>query len=684
MTQNKAAPGKDFPQVTKPKKVPADSMGKRLSEEFRRYRDYKRELDDEIVENEDWWQGRGWQHMKSGPSGRRASAADSPTTPYLFNAIWNKHASAMDSYPEPAFIEREEGDREEAERLSKIVPLILERGNFTTTYSDAWWKKLKNGFAVYFVYWDKDLEGGLGDIGIRVLDGLRFYAEPDVTDVQDSRYIFIPSVMDMERAKQLWPKAQLEQVAASWTTDVKRYYSQMNELSTDKVCVVDCYEKQTNERGNPVVHLTKFAGDRVLYSTKTDPQFKDKGLYDHGMYPFVIDTMIPVEKSLYGMGMIRLGKSMQGQIDKMDRVIERTNLVASRQRFLVKRSAGVDRNALLDLSQDIVDADASVDDNAVRPIQASGLPAAIYNTRQSKALELKEVLGNRDVSQGGTSGGITAYSAIAALQETGNKLDRDLINASYESYRQLMYFVIELIRQFYTEERVFRIVGEDKRTQYVHYSNEGLRPRMVEGVLPPLGKEAAQDMAASDGTAQFPALGGQVPALGGQPPAGQLPAEQPPAGPAGELPASTPAEAIGEAIYEMTGGRVTIPEDAVEEDAALFRKPVFDISVTAQKQNPFSTVQHNQMCIQLYQLGAFQPENAVPATVLLDNMIIPNKDKLLKAVEENGNLQQKMEELAAEVQSIKQALAGPAAQAGSQGEAAGPDPGLSEGVPAAM
>ena len=90
------------------------------------------------------------------------------------------------------------------------------------------------------------------------------------------------------------------------------------------------------------------------------------------------------------------------------------------------------------------------------------------------------------------------------------------------------------------------------------------------------------------------------------------------------------------------------------------------------------------MCIQLYQLGAFQPENAVPATVLLDNMIIPNKDKLLKAVEENGNLQQKMEELAAEVQSIKQALDGPAAQAGSQGEAAGLDPGLSEGVPAAM
>ena len=660
MTQNKAAPGKDFPQVTKPKKVPADSMGKRLSEEFRRYRDYKRELDDEIVENEDWWQGRGWQHMGGGTAPGAALPEGEPTTPYLFNAIWNKHAGAMDNYPEPAFIEREEGDREEAERLSKIVPLILERGNFTTTYSDAWWKKLKNGFAVYFVYWDGEQDGGLGDISIKVLDGLRFYAEPDIVDVQDSRYIFIPSVMDLERAKQLWPKADLERFASAWTTEVRKYENQKDSIGRDRVCVVDCYEKQRGKAGNTLVHLTKFAGDTVLYSTKTDPQFKDRGLYDHGMYPFVIDVMVPVEKSLYGMGMIRLGKSMQSQIDKMDRVIQRNNLVASKQRFLVKRSAGVDRNALLDLSQDIVDADSSVDEGAVRPLQAAGLPAAIYNTRQSKALELKEVLGNRDFQQGGTSGGITAYSAIAALQESGNKLERDLISASYESYRQLMYFVIELIRQFYTEERVFRIVGEDKRTEYLKYSNEGLQPKRTDSLLEQTETEFYE-----------------------APPSFQPEQPASPSSWEGEAPQpSTPAEAVSASLSQILGEPISIPEQAVEEEGGLYRKPVFDISVSAQKQNPFSTIQHNQLCIQLYQLGAFQPENAIPATVLLDNMIIPNKDKLLKTVEGNGTMQQKLEELTAEVQRMKQSMQAGAAMA--QEEVTGFDSGASGAMPSGL
>lgn len=114
----------------------------------------------------------------------------------------------------------------------------------------------------------------------------------------------------------------------------------------------------------------------------------------------------------------------------------------------------------------------------------------------------------------------------------------------------------------------------------------------------------------------------------------------------------------------------------------MYRKPVFDISVSAQKQNPFSTIQHNQLCIQLYQLGAFQPENAIPATVLLDNMIIPNKDKLLKTVEGNGTMQQKLEELTAEVQRMKQSMQAGAAMA--QEEVTGFDSGASGAMPSGL
>ena len=84
-----------------------------------------------------------------------------PTTPYLFNAIANKHADAMDNYPAPNILERREEDRELAETFTRILPIQLDLCNFRNTYSRAWWYKLKNGAACYGVFFNPQLRGGL-------------------------------------------------------------------------------------------------------------------------------------------------------------------------------------------------------------------------------------------------------------------------------------------------------------------------------------------------------------------------------------------------------------------------------------------------------------------------------------------------------------------------------------------
>ena len=52
---------------------------------------------------------------------------------------------------------------------------------------------------------------------------------------------------------------------------------------------------------------------------------------------------------------------------------------------------------------------------------------------------------------------LTAASAIAALQEAGSKLSRDMLKSSYRSFAKECYFIIDLMRQFYDESRVYRI-----------------------------------------------------------------------------------------------------------------------------------------------------------------------------------------------------------------------------------
>jgi len=93
----------------------------------------------------------------------------------------------------------------------------------------------------------------------------------------------------------------------------------------------------------------------------------------------------------------------------------------------------------------------------------------------NKIAEMKETAGNRDVMSGGTASGVTAATAIAALQEAGGKLSRNMIDDSYDAYADVVTLCIELIRQFYDLPRQFRLLGDDGY-RFVSYDAAGLRP----------------------------------------------------------------------------------------------------------------------------------------------------------------------------------------------------------------
>ena len=96
------------------------------------------------------------------------------------------------------------------------------------------------------------------------------------------------------------------------------------------------------------------------------------------------------------------------------------------------------------------------------------------NTIYKKIDELKETSGNRDFSQGGVSSGVTAASAIAALQEAGSKLTRDMVKSGFRAFCELNRLAIELIREFYDEPRFFRIVMPNGTEEFISYDNSNL------------------------------------------------------------------------------------------------------------------------------------------------------------------------------------------------------------------
>ena len=57
-------------------------------------------------------------------------------------------------------------------------------------------------------------------------------------------------------------------------------------------------------------------------------------------------------------------------------------------------------------------------------------------------------------------GGVTAASAILALQEAGSKRSRLIIEQLFDGFEKLTRMLISVIQQNYTERRIFRLRGE--------------------------------------------------------------------------------------------------------------------------------------------------------------------------------------------------------------------------------
>ena len=518
---------------------------RRAADILRRYHAGKRQLEQRIIDNEQFWKLRHWQQMeKTGQGGNPADPQ--PTSGWLVNCILSKHADAMDCYPEPTVLPREPGDREEAGKLTRILPVILKKNGFKRTYSSAWWYKLKSGCAVYGVFWDAGKLNGLGDISIRRMDLLNLFWEPGVTDIQDSPHFFSTELQDREALEERYPQAKGKADRGGWT--LSRYMYDDAVDTSGKVLVVDWYY-HTRENGRRVLQYCKFVGDTVLYATENDPDMRDRGWYDHGRYPFVFDVLFPEEGTPTGYGYVDLCKSPQKQIDLMNQAILKNTLASATPRFFVRSDGAVNENEYADWTRPFVHTNGNLGSDSIAPIQTAGLDSVYVAILQSKIAEMKETAGNRDVANGGTAGGVTAATALAALQEAGGKLSRNMIDDGYEAFSDVVTLCIELIRQFYSLPRQFRLLGVMGQEEFVSYDSRGLQPQAVD-----------------DGV--------------------------------------------------VSGYRV----------------PEFDLEVSAQDENPYKTMEYNQLALQLFQMGFFRADMADQALRCLELMDFKNKDRLMSSI----------------------------------------------------
>lgn len=543
-------------QAMPAKKAIGEEQLRQFTNTLQKYNGGKAQTTARIQASEQWWKMRNTAEER----GRTEVGKDggwAASSGWLHNVIVSKHADAMESFPEPNILPRERGDRQEAKMLSDIIPCVLEQNQFEKTYSGAMWQKLKTGTGAYKIVWAKHKLNGLGDIAVENVNLLNIYWEPGITDIQRSRYLFHTELVDRDLLVERHPELETK-VKSNGFVSAKFLYD--DSVSTeDKITVIEVYYHKLVD-GKNTLQYCKYVGDTVLYATENEPELAQRGLYDHGKFPYVFDPLYPIEGSPCGYGYIDICKSPQTEIDLLKTAFVKNAMAGATPRYFVRGDGGVNEEELADLSKPFVHL-PNVDENFLKPISHNSLDGNYINVLQYTIQELRETSGNTETSNGSTSSGVTAASAIAALQEASGKGSRDSTQASYRAYTQIVELCIELIRQFYDAPRQFRIVGEYGAQQFVSYDNSGIQPQHQ-------GNDFGMDMG--------------------------------------------------------------------------YRVPAFDIKVSAQKHSVYTKVTQNELALQFYNLGFFNPQMADQTLMCMDMMDFENKDELMQRISQNGTMYQKL------------------------------------------
>ncbi|MBR2408925.1 MAG: hypothetical protein IKB07_08215 [Lachnospiraceae bacterium] len=563
-------------QSMQPKKIGSDEV-LRASDILKKYKAGKARLEQKIIANEEFWKLRQWRYIDE----ENAEKEFQPATAWLWSCIQSRYSDVMDSYPTCNIKPRQRDDKGEAAKLSAIIPVIMEQNRYEETYSDHAWYMLKQGGGVHGVFWDGSKHNGLGDISIKKIDFINLFWEPGITNIQDSTHLFHTELVNNDLLEQRYPQC-VGKLGGNGITLAKYLYDE-NIDTSEKSVVIDWYY-HTEYNGKRVLQFVKYVNDIVLYATENEtevplrktmdpdtgieievptgqPSVAERGLYDHAKYPFVVQPLYPVEGSLCGYGLTDIGRDTQIQIDEMNKAIMENGKAGATPRYFSKGDGSIKEEEFADYSKKIVHVTGSIDETNIRPIDNCQLPQIYVELYNNKIEELKYITSNQDSNNGVAPSGVTAASAIAALQETAGKNARSSNKAFHRAYREVVYLVVELIRQFYDVPRTFRIAPDvNGQEQYIEYSNVGIKPQKM--------------------------------------------------------------QTMG---YE-TG----------------YRLPEFDIEVTSEKANPYKKMEMNELALNFYSQGFFNPQMADQALACLQMMDFNHKEEIIQRIQQNVTLQQQV------------------------------------------
>lgn len=388
----------------------------------------------------------------------------SPPLNTLNSCIDNVLADQIDNMPEAKMVPEREETMDSAEEISDVVSYALYQANWGNKYHKLMEDSIVTGTGVVQVDWDRDMERGEGMVNVLTWHPEDFYPDPMYENIQDGRGCFKVTHTTVAWVEEHYPDAR-GYVQSDEQSD-EGVEAEFEAPDNDKktTFIEFWYRRYNAEKRRYHVHMAQMAGHALLYSTELGTGGADKddnyaeGVFAHGELPFVMFKYKDAWRKPFGIGLVHDYKPTQDAIDRCQKYIDDNARQSSIQRTFV-RKGGIDPSEIADLSKTIIEWNGSDIRQEMQTVQASPLNGQVFQNMQYMIDNMKQDCGQNQFSRGEGGLGVTAATAIQALQEAGGKITRMHTERYKNAFRLMIEQIMWVLSEYLTPKRKLRIVG---------------------------------------------------------------------------------------------------------------------------------------------------------------------------------------------------------------------------------
>ena len=401
----------------------------------------------------------------------------------LKSTLNNCIADQMDNTPEAIMMPERPELKQVAEDLTDVVRFVLDQNNYEDFHRERANDFYIAGTAVTQVVWDDDMDNGDGNIAV-----IRYPVESMLwdpvagEDIQNARAVFKLSWHPLSWFAEHYPdKApyiadETNEHNGAGRPDSSRVLEGRDEGTA--MLMEYWYRRYDAKKRRYTINVAYIAGHALLGVYEN--------IYAHGEYPFVFDAFTQHTGQPVGEGMVTELTPMMRYINRYARYIDENLRYSSKARMLARRGNGINLDHLADWTRNLVEGD-SISEEDVRWFDTKPLSGMATQQMLQFQNDMKMDSGQNQFSRGETSGGVTAASAISALQEAGGKITRMRTQQLSSGFKKIVELIMWLVAEKYTDKRTKMIIGQDAKPHEVDMSSKHLMgdKQGPEGSFPP-------------------------------------------------------------------------------------------------------------------------------------------------------------------------------------------------------